>query len=382
MKKILLVLIVSFQILISSENEKNISLIDFSELVSSQLNINVYIDEEVKNDNISFFIPVQINNDDLLYIYTQSLKKIGYQLSNVNDTYFVTKLLLPDLEYYYFDIKFNTQENVTKYLTFKNIKFQYIDTTNSFIVFCLPSEIDLIIKDINKIDTQKKQVVLKFTIIEVNEDLLDERGFQFSTSYTSSSGAVKNVLNSFILPFQSTNPVFQRSTFYNALKLFSEENVLKVEQNPYILVQDSKDFIFQAVNTIPFQTSQTLTQASNTSEQTSIEYRDIGLKVIGKSLIYADYVNLDLDLIIEDILSSNSNIPTTYKRQLKSNTNLKYGEVLLLSGIKQIKNKKTEFAIPFISNIPFLGEIFKYKSDSNVKSNISIAIEVLKSDLE
>jgi len=380
MKKIFLVLIVLFQFVTASEYEKSITLLDFTELVSTQNNINIYIDEDLKAKEVSFFVPQNISNDDLVHIYRQSLKKIGYELTSINNTHYITKILLPYLKYYYFDIKFNTQENVTKYLTFKEIKFQYIDTTNSFIVFCLPSEIDSIIKDINKIDTQKKQVVLKFTIIEVNEDLLDERGFQFSTSYTTSSVVVQNVLNSFILPFQSTNPVFQRSIFYSALKLFSEENVLKVEQNPYILVQDSKDFIFQAVNTIPFQTSQTLTQASNTSEQTSIEYRDIGLKVIGKSLIYADYVNLDLDLIIEDILSSNSNIPTTYKRQLKSNTNLKYGEVLLLSGIKQIKNKKIEFAVPFISNLPYLGEVFKYKSDSNIKSNISIAIEVLKDE--
>ncbi|HUH41715.1 MAG TPA: hypothetical protein VLZ29_01205 [Sulfurimonas sp.] len=377
--KIIITLLILIKFLSGSELEQNITLLDFSEIVSTQNNINIYIDEDLKSKEVSFFVPDLIADGDLLYIYIQSLKKLGYELTSVNDTYYVTKILDSEIYSYFVPLVYNSFDNVSKYLTFKKIDFQYIDTTNTFVVYCVDSKINSIIQDVKEIDIQKKQVVLKFTIIEINEDLLRESGFEYSSSYTTSSGAVQNVLNSFILPFQSTNPVFQRSTFYGALKLFSEENVLKVEQNPYILVQDSKDFLFQAVTNIPYQTSTTLTQATNTSEQTSIEYRDVGLKVVGKSLIYSDYVNLDLDLIIEDILNSNSNIPTTYKRQLKSNTNLKYGEVLVLSGIKQIKSNKREFSIPFISDIPYLGELFKYKSSSDINSNISIAIEVLKS---
>lgn len=349
-------------------------------MVSAHNNINIYIDEDLKSKEVSLFVPSSVMNDELLQIYVQSLKKLGYELTNFNKIYYVTKLFKNEIVPSFFPLKFNSFDNVSKYLTFKKIDFQYIDTTNSLIIYSDIYKIASVLDDIKKIDIKKKQVVLKFTIIEINDDLLDERGFQFSTAYTTSSGDIQGVLNSFVLPFQSSAPIFSHSTFYSALKLFNEQHLLNVQQNPYILAQDSKDFIFLAVNTIPFQTSKTLTQATNTSEQTSIEYKDIGLKVLGKSFIYSDYVNLDLDLTIEDVLSVVSNIPTTYKRQLKSNTNLKYGEVLLLSGIKQIKDNKTDFAVPFLSNIPYLGELFKFKSVSKVKSNISIAIEIIKND--
>ena len=56
---------------------------------------------------------------------------------------------------------------------------------------------------------------------------------------------------------------------------------------------------------------------------------------------------------------------------------MKRGQVLLLSGIKQTKVKNSDFSIPFVSNIPYLGEIFKYKSENYETSNISIAIQIL-----
>jgi len=359
-------------------NDKNITLLDFTELLSSQNNINIYIDEDIKAKEVSLFVPEHLNNDEFLHLYRESVKKLGYELTSVNDTYFLTKSIPNELSSFFIDLKTNSSEDVIKYLTFKDIKFQYIATNNKIVVHCLDSQYPLLFRDISKIDSQKKQITLKFTIIEINYDDLKKRGFEFSSNYETASGDVQNVLNTFVLPFQNTNPVFMRSTFYSALKLFNETKFFNISQNPFILVQDNKDFTFQAVNTIPYQTSTTLTQATNTSEQTSIEYKDVGLKILGKTLIYEDYVNLDLDLIVEDILSTTNNIPTTYKRQLKSNSNLKYGEVLILSGINQTKINKTDFSIPFISNIPYLGELFKYKSESEVKSNISIAIEVIK----
>lgn len=359
-------------------NDKNITLLDLTELLSSQNNINVYIDEDLKSKEVSFFVPEQISNNDFLFLYQESVKKLGYELTSFNDTYYLTKIPVNDIYSYFFDLKTNSYEAVSKYLTFKKIDFQYIDTTNIIIFFSTQQQYPSLYKDISKIDSQKKQVTLKFTIIEINEDDLKERGFEFSTTYKTADDSYKNVLNTFILPFQSSNPVFMRSTFYSALKLFNEFKFFKITQDPYVLAQDGKDFIFSAVNNIPYQTSTTVTQATNTSEQTSIEYKDVGLKINGKTLIYDDYVNLDLDLIIEDILSTTNNIPTTFKRQLKSNSNLKYGEVLILSGISQTKINNDDFSIPFISNIPYLGELFKYKSHSDIKSNISIAIEVIK----
>lgn len=376
MKRILILLLLINSLI--KADERNISLIDFASIVSSQNNVNIYIDEDLKKQNVSIFVPFEIDDNDLLYVFKNSLKKLGYELELYNKIYYTIKKESDSLYSYFINLKYNSFDNVSNYLKFKEIKYQYIDTINTFVVYAPANIINSVSNDIRKIDSEKKQVTLRFTIIEINNDELSEQGFTYSTIYTSATGEILNVLNAFVLPFQTNKPIFTSPNFYATLKLFNENKFFNISQNPFILVQDNKDFTFQAVSNIPYQSSKTVTQATNVSQQTSIEYKDVGLKISGKSIVFDDYINLDLDLVIEDILSTTDNIPTTYKRQLKSNTNLKYGEVLILSGINQTKVNKTDINIPFFSSIPYLGELFKYKSESNIKSNISIAIEVIK----
>lgn len=180
-----------------------------------------------------------------------------------------------------------------------------------------------------------------------------------------------------IIPSQSNKLIFNSSNFYYSLKLFDEKKLLNVKQNPFVLVQHGKDFNFNAVTNMPFLSSKVVTQASNYSNQTNIDYKDVGLKINGKAFVFDSYVTVNLDLVIEDILSVVDNTPTTYKRQVKNITNLKKGEVLLLSGINQTKISNTDLKVPFLSSIPYLGEIFKYSSSSNINSSISIAVELV-----
>lgn len=361
----------------ADENLKSIALVDFIQLVSTNNNINIFVDEELKKEGISLFIPNELDPDNLFFLFKNSMQKLGYVVSQYDSIYYLSKNQ-KELYTYFIKLKYNSFDNVSRYLTFKNIKFQFIDSINSFILFSETDNIDVIKNEITKIDAQLNQVTLRFTIIEVNDDDIKEQGFSLNSLYISASNEYKNVLNTFVLPFSSSKPIFPNTTFYGALKLFHELKYFNIVQNPHVLVQHSKDFTFSAVTNIPFQTSKVITQASNYSNQTSIDYKDVGLKINGKPLIYDDYINLDLDLVVEDILSTTDNIPTTYKRQLKSNTNLKYGDVLILSGIKQDKSTKDTLSIPFFSDIPLVGNLFKYESNKSNTSTISIAIEVIR----
>jgi len=58
---------------------------------------------------------------------------------------------------------------------------------------------------------------------------------------------------------------------------------------------------------------------------------------------------------------------------------LKYGQILLLSGIKQKKVEQNNIRVPVLCNIPYLGKMFTYEYKTHSSSNITIAIEVLGS---
>ena len=358
-----------------AEVEREISLLDFTELLSAHNNINIYIDDNISS-NVSLFVPEDIKPQDYFDMFKLSIKKLGYDVLKKGDVYFIDKIPDRQIYSYFLDLKYNSFDDVSKYLKFKNITFEYISSSNRFVIYTYPAVIASIIKDVERVDVQKRQVTLKFTIIEISDDDIEQIGVDFTSSTVSTD--VKSVLQAFLKPLETNKLVFESGHFHTALKLYNEKNKLNINQNPFILVQDGKEFSFQAVTNIPYKTSETVTQSTINSEQTKIDYKDVGLKISGTSYINSHFVNLDLNLSIEDILSVTDNSPTTYKRHLKSNSNLQYGQVLILSGIKQTKIKDSDYSVPYISNIPYLGEIFKYNSRSNQVSNISIAIEVIK----
>ncbi|MDQ1433174.1 MAG: ral secretion pathway protein [Patescibacteria group bacterium] len=381
MLKILMVFIISFQILWASsedlnENLRDISLVDFIELVSTSNGVNIFVDEDLKKENISLFIPSSTDSQNLLFLFKNSLDKMGFTVSQFNDIYYLTKKRESIYFTYFIKLNNDSKDDVKEYLTFNTIKFQYIDSINSFIIFSLSDNINQIKYDINNIDSIKKQVTLKFTILEFNKDDLEQIGLD-TFNATSLSSDVKTVIQTLLNPYQSNKLIFNSSNFYYSLKLFDEKKLLNVKQNPFVLVQHGKDFNFNAVTNMPFLSSKVVTQASNYSNQTNIDYKDVGLKINGKAFVFDSYVTVNLDLVIEDILSVVDNTPTTYKRQVKNITNLKKGEVLLLSGINQTKISNTDLKVPFLSSIPYLGEIFKYSSSSNINSSISIAVELV-----
>lgn len=362
------------QILLA-QNEKQIPFLDFVELLSVHNDINIFIDENTSKE-ISFFIPEDVKPKDYFDIFKISMQKEGFDVLKKGDVYYIDKIPEKQVSSYLLPLRNNSFEDVSKYLKSKNINHEYITSNNHILIYTTTNQINMIIKDVNAIDVPKKQISLKFTIIEISDADIEDIGFDLTAS--SLSADVKSVLNAIINPQISSSLVFDNNHFHSVLKFYNQNKKLNVVQNPYILIQDSKQFDFQAVTNIPYKTSETTTQSTINSENTKIDYKDVGLKINGIAYINNNFVNLDLNLSVEDILSIVDDTPITYKRSLKSNTNIKRGQVLILSGIKQTKKKETDLSVPYISNIPYLGEIFKYKSKDDEVSNISIAVELVE----
>jgi general secretion pathway protein D len=381
MKKILIFLYL-ITIINLQANSLQISLDDFARTVSAQTDKNIFIDEDFKDKKISLIIPDKISNEDLFNLFKKSISKLDYNLKKTGSAYYLSKKISYENKDYIYKLKYNSSSDCISLLSALGIKNQYLKDSNIFIFKTTSNKYEQIKKYLSIVDIYQKQVMLKIMIFEFNESLNKERGIQYASIYKDASSVVQVALNTIVAPLSTNSPLLSSVNFYSAIRLLNEAKDIKIKQFPYILSKNNKSFKFEAVDNIPYLVTTTTTQATNTSQQNSIDYRDVGLKINGKSFIHDDYITLDLDLIIEDIISSNKNTssPETYKRVLKSNTNIKYNTVLLLSGLKRMKHDTSDYSIPFISNIPYLGEIFKYHTSSDREINITIAIEVIKSD--
>ncbi|MEN4046994.1 hypothetical protein [Sulfurimonas sp. NWX367] len=378
MKKILIVLICS--VLLAANDLLNISLVDFTDRVSKQTLKSIYIDEDI-NASVSLYVPDKISSKDIFKLYKQTLDKNGFYLRKLGHVYVIKKHKEVTMKSHLFQLKYNSFADCKIILDTMGVKYNYLKDSNTFVLLVNDDKFAILKKYLSMVDKKQSQVTLKIMILEYQSSITDERGLEFGSVYKTIDGATKSAISAIVAPITNNTLSISKFNFYSALHFLNSNNLLNVKQFPYVLVKNNQKFVFEAVQNIPYLVTTTTTDNANTSVQTSIEYRDVGLKINGLAYIYDDYLSLNLDLIIEDLITGSepTNTPETYKRRLNSSTDLTFGSVLLLSGIKRIKHDTTTYSVPFVSNLPYLGELFKYKYKSERKLNLTIAIEVLDS---
>ena len=364
----------------------DLTLKQFSQEVSQYNNLNIYIDEDI-NASISYTIPDRISPKDILKYFEITLNKYDYNLKKFNNNLYISKKIAYKDKDYFYSLKYNTFKDCKKLLEFYNVKHSYLEDTSTFLISATQNDYKLIKSLLEQTDKKKNQVTLKITIFEYNEGELKERGFSsiskkdseiIKTGDATQGEFLNSLISSIIAPVSSSTLIYKSKDFNFALSLLDSDSLIDVKQSPFILARDNDAFNFKAVQNIPYKTTSTSVENVTATQSESIEYKDVGLVVSGIAYIYDDYVSLDLMLIVEDLINSVDNVPSTYKRELKSLSNVSYGDVLLLSGLKRTKKEINDYSVPFISNIPYFGELFKYKSNSETLLNIAISIEVLK----
>ena len=340
--------------------------------------LTIYIDEDI-NSSISLYIPNKISDRDIFSIYKTTLQKNDYYLKRVGKVYILKKKRLSKIQSHLYNLKFNSFEDSKMILNALGVKYTYLKDSNSFLILSTNEKYNTIKNYLSQVDKKQSQVTLKIMILEYQSSLTHEQGIEFGSIYKDIDGITKSAINAIVAPITNKTLSISKFNFYSALHLLDSKNLLNVKQFPYILAKNNEKFVFEAVQNIPYLVKTTVTENANTSEQTSIEYRDVGLKINGLPYIYDNYISLKLDLIIEDLISNNNetNTPETYKRRLNSSTDLTFGNVLLLSGIKRIKHDITHIDVPVLSKIPYLGEVFKYEYNTDKNLNLTIAIRLL-----
>lgn len=377
--KILIFLLLFLNFSFAFDSSSNISLNDFAKKVSFNENVNIFIDEDINATKYSYHLPNINQNTNLFNLFEKSIRKNGYILKKIGNIYYLHKLKIYEHTYIY-NLKYNSFDDCKQLLDTQNVKYTYLSNLNSFVIHASKYKYRNIKSLLEDIDIKKKQVILKLLIFEYTDSDIKELGINTEATYVELSKGATMSLNTILSPLDTENQTLNPINFYSAIKFLNKNNIINFKQYPYILAKNNQEFKFEAVENIPYLEKTTKTESSNYSEQTSITYKDVGLKINGKTLIYDDYISLDLDLIIEDIISQyeDTNTPKTFKRHLQSKTNISYNKVLVLSGLKRNKVEKNHIYLPFINKIPIIGQFFDYEYENLSTVNITIAIQILE----
>ncbi|MEA3316329.1 MAG: hypothetical protein U9Q30_10760 [Campylobacterota bacterium] len=278
-------------------------------------------------------------------------------------------------------IDFKDIENFLKVYE-DTIKYQFVTSSKILLIRSTKEDFNSIKQFIKLIDILPSQLKLKVTIVDTNLDKLKEFGFNHQLDI-SNDNDTNFFFNLVAYPFTVSNdvPGIKKDKFYTFLKMINNNGNSKLVSSPVLTLSDNKLVDFEVGTTIPYTLGNTIINDDTSKTTTSINYKDVGLKLSATPRIYNDkLVYIDLDLEVSNIISNIDNIPIVSKKHIKQSFYLDTNKIFVLTGINQTESIQDLSGIPYLMDIPFLGWLFKYESNNDINSNLSIFFEILNED--
>ncbi|MET0180965.1 MAG: type II secretion system secretin GspD [Novosphingobium sp.] len=160
----------------------------------------------------------------------------------------------------------------------------------------------------------------------------------------------------------------------NAVRSDSNSNILST---PHITTNNNVPASILFGQEIPVSTGEALSNNFDNAFRT-IQRQNVGIELDVTPQINADNeVRLDLRQEVSSIVgpvSNNFNELIINKREIKTTITVVSGEIAVLGGLLDDNERRTIQKIPLLGDIPVLGELFKSRGRSRVKTNLMVFI--------
>jgi general secretion pathway protein D len=281
---------------------------------------------------------------------------------------------------------------------------------NALIVKADPGAMGEILSIVDKLDSPRAQVLIEAAIVEVtlNNDLSfgaelaagDQRGQSVPLISTSLNGSIQSLLGGVI---DANNPgavsVVQGlatlsgptlaaakldldgisfGAVITALSTNSDANLLST---PSIITLDNNEAKILVGREVPFRTGSFTTTGNGSSNPfTTVNRQDVGVELLVTPHVFdGNEVRLDVVQNISNVLPTAVGGSTfadvvTSKRTIETTVLAGDGETIVLGGLIQDDVTETNRRVPVLGSIPLIGNLFKSKTSSRVKTNLLVFI--------
>jgi general secretion pathway protein D len=278
------------------------------------------------------------------------------------------------------------------------------DPASNALIITAPEAIFANLKAVvEKLDVRRAQVLVEALIAEVSADKAAEFGIQWlgatstnnisngskafagfgNTSSSTNIGIVASavatggasgavgIAKGFSLALLKNQSL---GVLAHALQTQTGANILST---PSLLTLDNEEARISVGSNVPFQTGSFTTPSSPTSSPfQTIERKDVGLILKVKPQIsQGGTVRLQISEEVSKLQQSpgtDATLASTDKRSLDSTVLVDDGQIVVLGGLIEDQITEGEDNVPVLSDIPLLGNLFRYKTRNHTKTNLMI----------
>ncbi|MGA8259242.1 MAG: type II secretion system secretin GspD [Arenicellales bacterium] len=277
--------------------------------------------------------------------------------------------------------------------------------SNALVVYARPKDFQSIQAVVKRLDVKRRQVFVEAIIAEVSFNKAADLGIQWqantnditaggegtgSTSFSSITGGLSlGFINKFIVnPEGAVVPDLQ--VILKALRSDSHTNILST---PNLLTLDNEEAEIVVGQEVPFVTGEFTTSVANatttgtttgttgTNTSNVLPFQTIERKDVGLTLKVTPQINAGntITMKIEQEISDIS--PTTVQgaadlvtdtRRIHATVEVDSGQIVVIGGL--IRNDVLDSVewVPVLGRIPIIGELFKRRKKTAVKTNLMV----------
>lgn len=247
---------------------------------------------------------------------------------------------------------------------------------------------------IRDMDRPARQVMIEVTIADVTLDKNEQFGVNWAAKdthgYSHGTWTVGTLSSTPSTPPSGTTSGGGGLTYLldvagqnrAQLQALAANSRVSILSRPRILVTSGSTATIDVGNQVPIITAQTTSPqatAGTSNLLQSVEYRSTGVLLTVKPTVFSNNrVSLNIDQ--EDsqaqpaATGSGVNSPTIFQRKIKTNLTLRDGGSVVLGGLVSNQTTTGNSGVPFLKDIPILGNLFKNSSSDHSREELVVII--------
>ncbi|WP_336693054.1 type II secretion system secretin GspD [Delftia acidovorans] len=281
-----------------------------------------------------------------------------------------------------------------------NIRVMADELNNSVLVWGTPAEFERIEVTLKKLDLPPTQVLIEASIVEVTLNDGLQFGLQWSfngglhNSNADGTGTLRTADSTTSDLSEALGMGFNYTVRSSASRVRATLNALstktnvKVVASPSLMVLDNHTAAIAVGTQQPYRSGETSTSATvGTTTTNSYQYKDTGVNLqVTPSVNAGNLVTMTVNQQVIDVGSEDKITKQTafLQRQLSSRVSVRSGESIVMGGLIQETNTNSRNGVPFLHDLPVVGNLFGSTSNSGRRTELLVIItpRVVRSDVD
>lgn len=371
----------------------DVTLQEFVEWTSTQLGRSVVVGSDIRNAPISVFASYS-NDEELERLLEDAVISSGFHFSAVGSTLRISSEPLIDKSVLVTEvIQLQNLQSDFAYNSVRDVLFSHRDTdgkridsgeimvsasptTNAIIITAPAETIEIVRSVVAEIDKPRQQVVITAVVAELADDDFEALGLNLGASSNrfELSGSTLRSSDMSDLGFSLTFSGPTLRAFLNAVKSTGNNKILST---PQLLTLNREAASIVVGQNIPLITGKTTSGSTPASDP----FQTIVREDVGVTLNVTPFItpSNSIELLVQQSASSVSTDKTaadiiTNTRRISTRIQLKDGYGVVLGGLRSEQLDESHSRIPFLSDLPWIGNLFTSRSTRSKATNLVVLI--------